>query len=51
MEEVLEALEKDEHYEECADMLNEIKQTEDDIQYYKRLIEISDYTGRSIDHQ
>ena len=39
MEEVLEALEHEEEYEACADMLNEIKQTEDDIQYYKRLIE------------
>lgn len=48
MEEVLEALEKDEHYEECADMLNEIKQTEEDIKYYERLIEISKYTGRQI---
>ena len=51
MEEVLEALEKDEHYEECADMLKEIKQTEEDIKYYERLIEISEYTGRPINHQ
>jgi len=51
MEEVLEALEHEEEYESCADMLNEIKQTEDDIQYYKRLIEISEHTGRPINHQ
>ena len=50
MEEVLEALEHEEEYESCADMLNEIKQTEDDIKYYERLKEISDYTGRSINH-
>ena len=48
MEEVLEALENDEHYEECADMLKEIKQTEEDIKYYERLIEISKHTGRPI---
>jgi len=51
MEEVLEALEHEEEYESCADMLNEIKQTEDDIKYYKRLIEISEYTDRPINHQ
>ena len=51
MEEVLEALEHEEEYESCADMLNEIKQTEDDIKYYKRLIEISEHTGRPINHQ
>ena len=50
MEEVLEALEHEEEYESCADMLNEIKQTEDDIKYYERLKEISEYTGRSINH-
>ena len=50
MEEVLEALEHEEEYESCADMLNEIKQTEDDIKYYERLKEISDYTGRNINH-
>ena len=51
MEEVLEALEHEEEYESCADMLEEIKKTEDDIQYYKRLIEISEHTGRPINHQ
>jgi len=51
MEEVLEALEHEEEYESCQDMLNEIKQTEDDIKYYKRLIEISEYTDRPINHQ
>ena len=50
MEEVLEALEHEEEYESCADMLNEIKQTEDDIKYYERLKEISDYTGRNVNH-
>lgn len=50
MQEVLEVLEREEHYEECADLLNEIKQTEDDIQYYKRLIEVAKYTGRTINH-
>ena len=50
MEEVLEALEHEEEYESCADMLNEIKQTEDDIKYYERLKEISDYTGRDVNH-
>ena len=50
MEEVLEALENEEEYESCADMLNEIKQTEDDIKYYERLKEISDYTGRNVNH-
>ena len=50
MEEVLEALENEEEYESCADMLNEIKQTEDDIKYYERLKEISDYTGREVNH-
>ena len=51
MQEVLEVLEREEHYEECADMLNEIKQTEEDIKYYERLIEISKHTGRPINHQ
>ena len=51
MEEVLEALEHEEEYESCADMLEEIKKTEDDIAYYKRLIEISEHTGRPINHQ
>jgi len=51
MEEVLEALENDEHYEECASMLKEIKQTEEDIKYYERLLEISEHTGRPINHQ
>lgn len=51
MEEVLEALEHEEEYEACADMLNEIKQTEEDIKYYERLIEISEHTGRPINHQ
>ena len=50
MEEVLEALEHEEEYEACADMLKEIKQTDEDIAYYKRLIEISEYTGRPINH-
>tara|TARA_Y100000004_G_scaffold196662_1_gene267466 strand:- start:1185 stop:1403 length:219 start_codon:yes stop_codon:yes gene_type:complete len=51
MEEVLQALEHEEEYEACADMLNEIKQTEEDIKYYERLIEISEHTGRPINHQ
>ena len=51
MEEVLEALEHEEEYESCQDMLEEIKKTEDDIAYYKRLIEISEHTGRPINHQ
>jgi hypothetical protein len=51
MEEVLEALEHEEEYESCADMLNEIKQTESDIKYYERLLEISEHTGRPINHQ
>ncbi len=51
MEEVLEALEHEEEYESCADMLEEIKKTEDDIKYYERLIEISEHTGRPINHQ
>ena len=51
MEEVLEALEHEEEYESCQDMLEEIKKTEDDITYYKRLIEISEHTGRPINHQ
>ena len=51
MEEVLEALEHEEEYESCQDMLEEIKKTEDDIAYYKRLIEISEYIGRPINHQ
>ena len=51
MEEVLEALEHEEEYESCADMLNEIKQTKEDIKYYERLLEISEHTGRPINHQ
>lgn len=51
MEEVLEALEYEEEYESCADMLEEIKKTEDDIKYYERLLEISEHTGRPINHQ
>ena len=51
MEEVLEALEHEEEYESCADMLEEIKKTEDDIKYYERLLEISEHTGRPINHQ
>ena len=51
MEEVLEALEHEEEYESCQDMLEEIKKTESDIKYYKRLIEISEYTDRPINHQ
>ncbi len=51
MEEVLEALEHEEEYESCADMLEEINKTEDDIKYYERLIEISEYTDRPINHQ
>ena len=51
MEEVLEALEHEEEYESCADMLVEIKKTEDDIKYYERLLEISEHTGRPINHQ
>ena len=51
MEEVLEALEHEEEYESCADMLIEIKKTEDDIKYYERLLEISEHTGRPINHQ
>ena len=50
MEEVLEALEHEEEYESCADMLEEINKTEDDIKYYERLIEISEYTNRPINH-
>ena len=51
MEEVLEALEHEEEYESCQDMLEEIKKTESDIKYYERLLEISEYTGRPINHQ
>jgi hypothetical protein len=51
MEEVLEALEHEEEYESCADMLIEINKTEDDIKYYERLLEISEHTGRPINHQ
>ena len=51
MEEVLEALEHEEEYESCQDMLEEIKKTEDDIKYYERLLEISEYTDRPINHQ
>lgn len=51
MEEVLEALEHEEEYESCADMLIEINKTEDDIKYYERLLEISKHTGRPINHQ
>ena len=31
-----------------SDMLEEINKTEDDIKYYERLIEISEYTDRPI---
>ena len=51
MEEVLEALEHEEEYESCQDMLEEIKKTESDIKYYERLLKISEYTGRPINHQ
>ena len=42
---------KSKRAEDILDFLVQIKQTDEDIAYYRRLIEISEHTGRPINHQ